>query len=149
MHASDQTQAIDARLLNEVFQFAARQGISPEVWLRRQLQAQSRSANVPVFDDDEAVIFDMVKRHFDELRLDVHERRAVADAMFDTIDNGDANDVGQLGPMRRSYRFRRRAGVLSIRTGQGRVDLSIPYALRLATAIDAVTRHRQPDEKAA
>jgi hypothetical protein len=82
-------------------------------------------------------------------KTDPDMRRSVAKAIFDSIEFGHRHDIGQLGPMGRCYQFRRRSGALSIRVGQGKEELSLPVALRLATALDSGDRHREPETEAA
>jgi hypothetical protein len=148
MHTTPRAENIDARLLEQINACAMRQGLTAETWLRRQVQVHT-PAQPPSAADEEETILDMVQRHFYELRLDRDAQRSVARAMFDTIEFGHPHDIGQLGPMGRCYQFRRRSGALSIRVGQGKVELSLPFALRLATALDTGGRHREPETEAA
>jgi len=139
----------DIQLLRQIDECAASQGLTTESWLRRQLRLQTQTASAQTVDDDETMLLHMVQRHFQDMGLGASARQQLAEAMFDTIENGDPHNVDQLGPMQRSYQLRRRCGALSIRVGQGRVQLSLPYALRLAIAIDPDADHRDTASEAA
>lgn len=148
MHASQQTNTTIAHLLEQVDEAAARQGLSIETWLRRQLKSEAQTQSMSEGADDEKEILDLVIRHFRALDLDIDDQKLLAGALLDTIEHGKPKDV-ELGRLRRRYRFRRRAMTLSIRLGQGQVNLSLPYAFRLASAFCASGKPRQSAEEAA
>lgn len=148
MYASHQTQTTIAQLLEQVDEAAARQGLSIETWLRRQLNAQTQTPPMSERNDDETEILDLVLRHFRALDLPMDEQRSLADALLDTIEHGQPKDI-ELGHLRRRYRLRRRASALSIRLGQGQVNLSLPYALRLASTLGGGGNRCEVAEEAA
>jgi hypothetical protein len=58
------------------------------------------------------------------------------DAIFDTNENGHPNEIGGLADARRRDQFEGRVGTLSIRVGQGQVNLSLPFARPPAAVFD-------------
>jgi hypothetical protein len=130
---------IDAALWEAVKARAKQDRVSPEAWLRRQLDnpglgSEAAGDAQPDATTDE-VMLELAWLHFRALNLDLDEARELANAMFTTIESGDAQMAGPVGVQQRRYVFHRRTAAVSIRIGEGRIRLPLNAAMRLATAL--------------
>ena len=149
MGMASESRQFDSQLLDKIEDCAKRHGLSAEAWLKRKVDGDARIAGLRDGDEDESVVFDMIRDHFHDLRLGIDAQRSLAKVMLDTIENGEPHDVDQLGPRQCRYQFRRRSGSLSIRVGQGKVGLSLPYAMRLVSTLDPLRSQRGNDHAVA
>lgn len=133
------TLPIDSALLEAIKARANQDRISPESWLKRQLARPGQ--DVMSIEDTqpdgsmEEVMLDLAWLHFRALNLDLDEARKLANAIFTTIDTGEAQVAGPVSMLRRHYVFHRRTAAVSIRIGEGRIRLPINAAMRLATGL--------------
>lgn len=133
-------QPIDAVLLEAIKARAKQDRVSPESWLKCLLagtreDATSADGSPPDAPLEEDVVLDLAWAHFGALHLDLDEARKLANAIFMTIENGEAQMAGPVGALQRHYVFHRRSAAVSIRVGEGRIRLPIGAAMRLATAL--------------
>lgn len=124
-------EAIEAR--------ASQDRVPPEAWLQSKLGIPEhevtplgrRQAVAPA----EETLLDLALIHFRELNLDMGEARDLGNAIFATIETGEAHTVGPVSALQRHYAFHRRAAAVSIRIGEGQIRLPLNAAMRLATAL--------------
>jgi adenylosuccinate synthase len=88
-----------------------------------------------LFEGAQGVMLDLAWVHFRALNLDLDEARKLANAIFMTIETGEAHTAGPVSALRRHYVFHRRTTTVAIRIGEGQIHLPIDAAMRLATAL--------------
>ena len=80
---------------------------------------------------------DLVVRHFDDQRLHPDEVGTLSAAILEVVNRGGTRVLGPVGRQRRRYEICRLADVISVRSGEGRVRLSLTSAVRLAGLLGA------------
>jgi hypothetical protein len=133
------TIPIDSALLEAIKARANQDRVSPESWLKRQLAKPGQDV-ISTEDSQrggstEEVMLDLAWLHFRALNLDLDEARKLANAIFMTIETGDAQVVGPVSMLQRQNVFHRRTAAVSIRIGEGQIPLPIDAAMRLATGL--------------
>ena len=81
-------------------------------------------------DTAKAILLDLALRHFRNLQLTTTEAKRLGIALRRCL-NGEAVDVGPVGPTGRTYNFRRKANAIAIRVGQGYMRLPLDAAKAL------------------
>jgi len=94
-------------------------------------------------DGAKAMLLDLALRHFRALQLTTTEARRLGGALRRCLD-GEAVDVGPVGPTGRTYSFRRKANAIAIRVGQGCMRLPLDAAKALITPLQAAVRPSVP-----
>lgn len=130
---------IDSVLLEAIKARASQDHVSPESWLTRRLanpgQDVMSAEDRPSDAATEEVMLDLAWVHFRALDLDLDEARKLANAIFKTIETGEAHTAGPVSALQRHYIFHRRTAAVAIRIGEGQIRLPIDAAMRLATAL--------------
>ncbi|MDJ0740995.1 MAG: hypothetical protein QNJ91_14870 [Gammaproteobacteria bacterium] len=131
----NQLITVNHGLWEAVGRHAAAQGMTPESWMRRQLERDASSAEHAAADDADERLLDLVLRHFRDLGMSPADQQALADAVTRTLNSGEPRDIGPVGRLQRCYRLRRRHRVVRIELGEGAVSLPLSHAARLAALL--------------
>ncbi len=127
---------IDSAMWEAIGERAAEEALSPEDWLRRQLQASNDNRPGAQADPADEVMFELVVRHFRDQALDRDEQRRLAAALSETLDGGVPCRVGPIGVRQCHYQIHRRTSAVRIRVGEGMVSLPLAQAMRLVALLD-------------
>lgn len=134
-----QTPTIDHRLWEAISSRAARERLSAEAWLARQVadidDQEISYDGCPITASEDEAVLELALNHFRGLDPSPDDARALADAIFATIETGEAHAAGPVGVLQRRYLMQRRASAVSIRVGEGRISLPLEAAMRLAGAL--------------
>lgn len=133
------TLPLDSALVAAIEARARQDRVSPEAWLKRQLgnpkQEVVSTDNGQPDAYAEELMLELAWLHFRALNLDIDDSRKLANAIFTTIETGEAQTAGPVSALQRHYVFHRRTAAVSIRVGEGQIRLPIDAAMRLGTAL--------------
>jgi len=78
------------------------------------------------------VQLELALQHLRDQRFGTDEARAFSSVMLEVLADGKPRTLGPVGRRRRLYHLNRRPGGLSIRAGEGRIEMPGPDARRVA-----------------